>query len=238
MTVEDAMTINERRTYLKRMLPRYRAANRAERGGLLAEMQAMTGLHRKSLIRLPATPSLGRHPRRATRKRIYGDEITAIIGVVWESLDYVCAERLTPALCDQLTDISRATVGRMLKGMRRPTPRLPRRGPEQANRLRKTVPMGRLPWQTAVPGWFEVDLVHHCGTSTAGDYLHTLQLVDIATGWSERVASSGADNRRWKKDSGTSLAACPFRSFICIPTTAASSSTIISSAFGARRSRD
>jgi hypothetical protein len=51
--------------------------------------------------------------------------------------------------------------------------------------------MGRLSWQTTKPGSFETDLVHHCGTSASGDYVHTLQLVDIATGWSERVAIWG-----------------------------------------------
>jgi hypothetical protein len=229
MAVEDAMTINERRTYLNRMLPRYRAANRAERGRLLAEMEAMTGMHRKSLIRLLASPSLARRPRRTARQRVYGAEVAAVIGIVWESLDYVCAERLTPvlvetarhlatfgeltltpALCDQLTIISRATVGRMLRGMRRPTPRLPRRGPEQANRLRKAVPMGRLPWQTTTPGWFEVDLVHHSGESTAGDYLHTLQLVDIATGWSERVAILGRGQQAMEEGFRQVVARLPF----------------------------
>ncbi len=229
MVVEEPMTINERRTSLKRMLPRYRAANRAERGRLLAEMETMTGLHRKSLIRLLAAPSLARAPRRATRTRVYGAEIAAIIAVVWESMDYVCAERLTPVLVEtaahlatfdeliltpplllQLAAISRATVGRMLRGMRRPSPRLPRRGPEQANRLRKAVPMGRLPWQTTTPGWFEVDVVHHCGTSTAGDYLHTLQLVDIATGWSERVAILGRGQQAMEAGFRHVIARLPF----------------------------
>lgn len=210
MAVTEAMTITERRTYLNRMLPRYHAAHRAERGRLLTEMETMTGLHRKSLIRLLAASTLARPPRRTVRPRTYGPDVAAVIAVVWESLDYVCAERLTPVLRDtalhlstfgeltltpaldaHLACISRATVGRMLRPMRRPTPRLPRRGPEQANRLRKQVPMNRLTWQTTTPGWFEVDLVHHCGASTTGDYLHTLQLVDIATGWSERVAILG-----------------------------------------------
>jgi hypothetical protein len=229
MAVEDAMTINERRTYLKRMLPRYRTANRAERGRLLTEMETMTGLHRKSLLRLLAAPSLARQPRATTRRRLYGPEVAAVIGIVWESLDYVCAERLTPVLVEtaahlatfgeltltpplraQLATISRATVGRMLRGMRRPTPRLPRRGPEQANRLRKQVPMGRLPWQTAEPGWFEVDLVHHCGEGTAGDYLHTLQLVDIATGWSERVAILGRGQQAMEEGFRHIVARLPF----------------------------
>ena len=80
MAVEDAMTINERRIYLKRMLPRYRA----EWGCLLTEMEAMTGLHRKSLIRLLAASSLVRRPQHAARKRSYGPAVAAIIVVVWE----------------------------------------------------------------------------------------------------------------------------------------------------------
>ena len=48
--------------------------------------------------------------------------------------------------------------------------------------------MGRLHWNMTEPGHFEADLVHHCGTVAAAEYVHTLQLVDVATGWSERVA--------------------------------------------------
>jgi len=55
--------------------------------------------------------------------------------------------------------------------------------------------MGRLPWETSEPGHFEVDLVHHCGAVAEGEYVHTLQLVDVATGWSERVAVLGRNQR-------------------------------------------
>lgn len=146
-----------------------------------------------------------------------------MVGVVWESLDYICAERLTPQLLttarhlerfgeleevgvtltpqleDQLTQVSRATVQRLTTRLRRlgmdmgGRP-LPRRGPERANRRNgatKGVPMGRIPWQTQEAGHFEVDLVHHCGGSTQGEYAHTLQMIDAATGWSERVGVLG-----------------------------------------------
>ena len=98
---------------------------------------------------------------------------------------------LTSELETLLAQISEATVTRMLRGLPRALPRLPRKGPAQANRLRRDVPMGRIPWQTTEPGWFEVDLVHHCGESTTGEYVYTLQIVDVATGWSERVAILG-----------------------------------------------
>ena len=51
--------------------------------------------------------------------------------------------------------------------------------------------MKRLPWDEAQPGHFEVDLIHHSGPTPSGEYVHTLQLVDVATGWSERRAVLG-----------------------------------------------
>src|SRR3989304_5469550 len=97
MPIDDRMTVSERRKYLKLMTLRYAGANRGKRGVLLTEM-AM-GLHRKSLGRLLRAPSLERAPKRPRfRRRRYGPEVADVVRVVWESLDYVCAERLTPAL--------------------------------------------------------------------------------------------------------------------------------------------
>ena len=223
------LTIDERRKYLKRVWPRYRQADRAGRGQLLTEREQVTGLHRKSLVRLLAAPSLERRPRRRQRGRRYGLAVRGVVATVWESLDYICAERLTPALLptarhlaqfgecqltpqveEQLATISRATVQRMLTTLARPTPRLPRKGPEEANRLRQAVPMGRLPWQLDQPGHFEVDLVHHCGASATGEYVHTIQMVDIATGWSERVAVLGRSQRAMEAGFRRILGRVPF----------------------------
>jgi hypothetical protein len=211
MPIDDKMSVNERRKYLKLVAPRYAKAGRVERSALLTEMGAVTGLHRKSLLRLMHGPTLERAPKRPrVRYRRYGAAVAEAVQVVWESLDYVCAERLTPALLPtaqqlarweelaltagteaRLATISRATVQRLLQHFQRDTPKLPRRKPQPPNRLLRQVPMGRLSWATQAPGSFETDLVHHCGSVTAGEYVHTLQLVDIATGWSERVAVLG-----------------------------------------------
>lgn len=211
MTSEEKMSVNERRKYLKLVATRYAKAGRSERKELLTEMEAVTRLHRKSLIRLMNAPSLERLPRKKRLKeRRYGVAVADVVKVVWESLDYVCAERLTPGLLDtarqlakweeliltpeieaKLTTISRSTVQRLLHHFQQDMPKLPRRKPQPPNRLLRDVPMGRLPWETDTPGSFETDLVHHCGPVAAGEYVHTLQLVDIATGWSEKVAIMG-----------------------------------------------
>ena len=67
------MTIAERRKYLRTMKKRYVKAGRKERAQLLDEMEAVTGLHRKSLTQL-MNGSLERKPRRKQRGRIYGLE--------------------------------------------------------------------------------------------------------------------------------------------------------------------
>jgi len=51
--------------------------------------------------------------------------------------------------------------------------------------------MRKIAWDEVEPGHFEVDLVYHCGTSASGEYIHTLQMVDVASGWSECVAVLG-----------------------------------------------
>jgi hypothetical protein len=210
MPTEEQMSVNERRKYLKLVKPRYQEAKRVERSRLLSEMQAVTGLHRKSLLRLLHARSLSRKKRTTPRKRTYGLAVEQVILLVWESLDYVCAERLTPVVLstaqhlarwgsvqlsreveEQLGQISEATVTRLLRKHRQRKQRLPRKGPERANQVRKGVPMKRIPWDTTEPGHEEVDLVHHSGESTAGEYGHTIQLIDVATGWSERVAVLG-----------------------------------------------
>jgi hypothetical protein len=73
MPDEEKMHLDERWKYLRRMRKRYLKATRLGRGQLLDEMEAMTGLHRKSLIRL-MRGSLERRPRERQRGRTYGLE--------------------------------------------------------------------------------------------------------------------------------------------------------------------
>jgi hypothetical protein len=62
MSDDDKMTINERRKYLRMVRKRYTKAGKIDRGQLLDEMEAVIGLHRKSLIRLMASNLTRCHP--------------------------------------------------------------------------------------------------------------------------------------------------------------------------------
>ena len=228
MPADMGMTINERRKYLMRMRLRYVQANRRERSRLLDEMEEVTELHRKSLVRL-MQDELVRKVRQRQRGRTYNYEVDDAIRVIAETLDYICAERLTPGLLSTarllighgelvvsdrllalLGQISVRTVKRILQRIRQDERRLPRRGPERALQILREVPAERIPWDIAEPGHCEVDLVHHCGPSASGDYLHSLQMTDVATGWSERVAVLGRSGLVMEAGFRRILARLPF----------------------------
>lgn len=225
----EQMTVDERRKCLKRMQGRYLGATREERSRLLDDLAALTGLHRYSVVRLLKGPSLERRSRRRQRGREYGAAVDDALRVIWESLDYVCAERLTPALVataeqlarhgeltvtaevlEQLGRISVSSVQRRLTRLGQDTARLPRRGPERANQVAKAIPMRRIPWDTTDPGHFEIDLVHHSGPSSSGEFVHTFQMIDVATGWSERVAILGRGQRAMEVGARQIMARLPF----------------------------
>jgi hypothetical protein len=173
-------------------------------------MELVTGMHRKSLVRR-LNGSLKRKRRSREREETYGPDVDDALRLIDESLGHICADRLTPnlpwmaqhlarhgemdaspSLLEQLEEISISTVKRRLKRVRRGQPRLPRsKGSKRANKLSQDIPMRRIPWDEQEPGHFETDLVHHCGPSASGEYICTLQMVDVLTGWSERRAVLG-----------------------------------------------
>jgi len=136
MSNQEKMTIDERRKYLRIVKPRYKQAGRKEKVQLLDEMEAVTGLDRKTLIRL-MKGNLKRKPRSRKRGKTYGPAVDDALRVIYESFDSICAERLTPnlvwmaqhlgrhgeltttpELLEQLGQVSISTVTRRLAHLR------------------------------------------------------------------------------------------------------------------------
>ena len=209
MSTDEKMSIEEALKYLRIMKARYVKADRKEKTQLLDEMQRVTGYDRKHLIRVLGG-NLQRKRRKGGRGRKYGVEVDDALRIIYESFDNICAERLTPNLVwmathlgkhgemvvdehllAQLEQISISTVDRRLSELRQDEARLPRRPARREKAILRDIPMMRLAWDTQKPGHFEADLVYHCGSSARDLFMCTLQLIDVATGWSERRAILG-----------------------------------------------
>jgi hypothetical protein len=209
MSTTEKMDIEERYKYLRIMQKRYaEAQKRREKQELLDEMEEVTELHRKHLITLMQQRKIERRPRQRQRGKTYDGEVDEALAKIWEAQDYICAKRLksvliytaeqltrwgemrlSPRLKEQLVTISASSIRR----------HLPKRTGNQAQRARqrfqnmhqRMIPIEPIPWDIQEPGHFELDLVHHCGGDLEGEYVYTLQVVDVATGWSGRRAILG-----------------------------------------------
>ncbi|MDQ0028076.1 hypothetical protein J2X90_005929 [Variovorax paradoxus] len=93
-----------------------------------------------------------------------------------------------PGLHAQLLAVSAATIDRLLASLRIAASKGRRRAAGQSSAVRRAVPIRTFgDWDDPAPGYLEVDFVAHCGPQLAGNFIQTLVLTDVATGWTECV---------------------------------------------------
>jgi len=210
MPSETLMSLDSCYEYLRQMQTLYhQATRRKDKSRLLDAMEAATGYHRKYLIQKMGE-TIKRRPRQRERGHTYGPAVDAALRLIWQAHDYICPERLSnatllrtarvlardeqlalpPSLEAQLAVISASTVRRHLPDPP-PYKQAQRQQRRRQNLLQRHVPAKRIPWDIGAPGHLEVDLVHHCGRESRGEYVYTLQMLDVATTWSARCAILG-----------------------------------------------
>jgi hypothetical protein len=209
----EEMNVNERYKCVRALKPEYHKATRKEKAQMLTMVQGLTGLSRKYLSTLLHSSGPHRRSRHRERGRIYDDQVDAVIALIAQALDWVCAERLKPVLVemaeqlkrfgeiqvadevmDKLRRISLSSLERALVRVQHlrddPLPRAHRgRRPETA--AEALIPVRVIPWDEPEPGHFEVDTVQHGPPD--GSVVYTVQCIDVLTGWSERFAILGKD---------------------------------------------
>jgi hypothetical protein len=184
---------------------RYGQASRVERGRILDEFAAVTGLHRKHAMRLlrGGTPSRQFGPRPG--RRVYDVAVRKALVVVWEASDRVCGKRLrplvpllieamerhrhlqlAPEVRGGLLSMSAATIDRGLHEIKGQAGGGTRRRAVPSAGVRRSVPVRTFADRDdPAPGFMEADLVAHSGPTAEGSFVQTLTLTDIATGWTE-----------------------------------------------------
>ena len=164
---------------------------------------ALTGYHRKHAIRVlreeVVTAKAG-----GTRNRLYDEAVRQALTVLWEAADRVCGKRLKaliPMLVDamerhghldldpvikaKVLQISAASIDRVLAAARLHIDGQRKRRKGVGSAIRRSIPVRTFAdWRDLPPGFFEIDMVEHCdGVKTDGDFVHTLTMPDIASGW-------------------------------------------------------
>lgn len=210
------MTTKSKKEYTKIVAARYlKAKRRHEKARILDEYCATLGCHRKSGIRKLRKVNFHDPPLRRKREKLYSAEADALLIQLWEAYGCLCGERLHPFLAEGLAVLERcghvraadsvkqeilsmscASVKRRIAGHKK------RFGGDRGlsatkpgSLLKKHIPIQTQSWDISKPGFLEMDLVAHCGGSLSGDFIFTLQTVDILTTWTERKAVMGKSQK-------------------------------------------
>ena len=158
----------------------------------------------------PTTAVVGDSRVRSTRQRrkTYGLAVQQALVRMWKMLDYLCSKRLVAALpatlealqrhkewkagaevTEKLLAVSPATIDRILAPQRKKLQLKGRSLTKPGTLLRHQVPVRTFSeWDEDRPGFSEIDLVAHEGGNASGDFAQTLDLTDVATGWTELAA--------------------------------------------------
>lgn len=207
------MSSKSKREYLREIQKRYFKPDKFEKQKILDEFCKVCGNNRKYAIRIinkkissennPGKKKAGR------KKKYYTEGVKKVLKTLWIKTNLICSQRLKACIPfwlplyklniselskeDEvlLRNISASTIERILKHDRS---RYKKRGlctTRPGSLIRELIPIKTNQWDETRPGFEEIDLVAHCGVSVAGEYINTLNIVDIATGWTSQRAVWG-----------------------------------------------
>ena len=187
---------------------RYCSGTFSERIKILDEFVALTGYHRKHAIRVLRSAVAAAMPAHE-RNRVYDEAVVLALTVLWEAADRVCGKRLKalipmlvdamerhghlaldPIIKEKILRVSAASIDRLLAAARLHIDGQRKRRKGVGAAIRRSIPVRTFAdWRDPDPGFFEIDMVEHCGgPKTDGDFVHSLVLTDIASGWTECLA--------------------------------------------------
>lgn len=204
------MARRSKHEYLRVMWQRYQRAGRRERSALLDEGTRVCRYHRKYAMGLLSRVAPPRPPvrRLARRRPTYAEPVIRLLAQIWAASGYLCSQRLKAALPHWLpwlkrraevtpteeAQLRRISARQIDRRLRERTHRIKRRlygTTRPGSLLKHQIPIKTDHWDVTKPGYLAIDLVSHAGASAAGEFLHTLDCVDIQTTWVERQAVLG-----------------------------------------------
>ena len=212
-----------RRHVTNKLRTAYRQSSKTDRGRILDEVMATTGMARSSARRMLTGPPLPDPAEQVDRRRLraksYSDESRLLLEHVWALMGCPCGKYfvvmlpiwlpllreagdlgkpfVTNETIAELEAMSPATIDRYLTSARRSMQLRGISTTTPSPLLRNSIGLSKAGDELAtVPGVIEADTVAHCGPTFAGEFARTLTMTDLATGWTEN-ASIRNNASRW-----------------------------------------
>jgi hypothetical protein len=200
---------------VKKFKPDYKKATKTTKSQILNQLQELTKMDRKYLIKLMNNKRALEFIKPPGRPQIYNEEVYEHIRHLHSLMERISPKRMKVAIPlwlpfyenhfgnlndeirRQLLKVSSSTIGRILKSFKDQ-----QRGKSTTrvnHKLKNLIPLKRLDEVVTKPGTVQADTVAHCGGSLLGDFISTLTVTDIFTGWTENRACWTKESKQIKK---------------------------------------
>ncbi len=208
------MSNSAKKEYLIEIRKRYFLATKQERSIILNEFCAVCKFNRKYAIRCINKKEAAYTKRKGRPKKYFSIAILEFLKILWVTTNLACSKRLKAAIplwlphykkhhknnlsekeYNLLLEISPRTIDRLLKKLKSKYKKFGLSTTKPGSLLKKQVPIKLNQWDESKPGFIEADTVAHCGSSVSGQFVWSLNIVDIATGWTEQRALWGKGQR-------------------------------------------
>lgn len=206
-----------RREITKKYAQEYSRASKKVKARMLDELVAVAGWSRANARRAITAAGKRRGRAGAVtgkpRARIYGYDTLKVLIEIWTLIGEPCGKylapimaetlaqleafgeldgvshRLTDSVREQLLAMSPATIDRLLKPTKAARYPAAKSATRPSATLRQSLHVRQaLDAMEQAPGFFEIDLVAHCGHSLKGEHAWTLTATDVFLGWTVNVA--------------------------------------------------
>lgn len=188
------MPIELRRAYLEEIRYRYKNSQKKQKSAILDEFCQVCGYNRKHAVRILSGKLSTRTQRPGPRSRYQREDFLKALKELWELMNRMCSKKMVVAFNDWLpyyqasdevlellTKISASSIDRLLRSHRNPLMR--GKSTTSASLIKNRIPLKLLDGEVKIPGYTESDTVAHCGNSIAGEYINSLTVTDLLSGW-------------------------------------------------------
>jgi hypothetical protein len=196
--------------YLKNIRERYKKSTKRMKTFILSEFCVNSGYSRKHASRILNDRLQPRRSRPGPAAK-YDDQFLIHLRNLWEVMGRLCGKNMAAAIPiwlpkspeiypedirKKLGSVSASTIDRLL---------MPHKGSKpkglsttKASKLKHRIPARTLDAKAQCPGIVNADTVAHCGDNIAGEYMNSLTVVDLFSGWTLNRAI-------WKKEAEGTL---------------------------------
>ena len=193
------MSTEARREYLMAIRERYKKSTKKQKGLILNEYILVCGYNRKYAIKILNGKLEPRIAKPGPKSR-YSPLIDLQLIKLWQDMGKICSKQMRAAMPiwlpfmkgldkevrELLLKVSPATIDRILK---------PHRNKKMKGLsgtkpfIKSKIPIELLDKDVESPGFVEGDTVAHCGNTLVGEFINSLTLTDLYSGWTDNRAT-------------------------------------------------